>query len=97
MANDLRITEALYSAAFAHLIFVHIHPFSDSNGRVARLLEKWILAGCISPDVWKLNSEKYYKEHLDEYYQNINLGANFYELNYDGCLPFLTMLPKCLT
>ncbi|MCH8127229.1 Fic family protein [candidate division KSB1 bacterium] len=97
LANDFKIAEAFYSVAIVHLIFVHIHPFSDGNGRVARLLEKWFLAGCISPDVWKLISEKYYKEHLNEYYQNINLGVNFHELNYDECLPFLTMLPKSLT
>ncbi len=96
LARDLSVAEAFYYAAFIHLRFVHIHPFSDGNGRVARLLEKWFLAEKAGPQFWKVPTEKYYKEHLINYYKNIALGPNFYEVNYDRCLPFLTMLPKAL-
>jgi Fic family protein len=88
--------EVFYFASLIHLKFVHIHPFMDGNGRAARLLEKWFLAEKLGSKMWKINSEKYYKEHQAEYYQNINLGVNYYELDYNRCTPFLIMLPNSL-
>jgi Fic family protein len=96
LQKDLSKSETFYYASLIHLKFVHIHPFRDGNGRAARLLEKWFLTEKISKDLWKLLLEKYYKEHQTEYYGNINLGVNYYELNYDNCMPFLTMLPKAI-
>ncbi|MCK4554164.1 Fic family protein, partial [Candidatus Parcubacteria bacterium] len=58
--------------------------------------EKWFLAEKLDKKSWLIQSEKYYKENLEQYYKNINLGVNYYELNYDQCLPFLLMLPKAL-
>ncbi len=89
-------SEVFYFASLIHLRFAHIHPFSDGNGRAARLLEKWFLAEKSGQDFWKIPSEEYYKNHQSEYYDTINLGVNFYELNYDRCIPFLTMLPNAL-
>lgn len=96
LEQKLTLPETFYFASLTHLRFAHIHPFSDGNGRAARLLEKWFLAECLNHEVWKLPSEKYYKEHQERYYETINLGVNFYELDYDRCLPFLEMLPQCL-
>ncbi len=87
---------AFYHASLVHLIFVHIHPFIDGNGRGARLLEKWFLSQALGKQFWKIPSEKVYRDHRDDYYANINLGINTYELDYDRCLPFLAMLPECL-
>ena len=94
--QKLTEAESFYFASFIHLRFVHIHPFRDGNGRTARLLEKWFLAKTLGENFWKISSEKYYKEHQANYYRNINLGVNFYELDYSKCLPFLAMLPNCL-
>lgn len=96
LSTKLSLEEAFYFASFIHLRFAHIHPFSDGNGRAARLLEKWFLTEQLGPEFWKIPAEKYYKEHQAEYYANINLGVNFYELDYDKCLPFLAMLPNSL-
>lgn len=96
LAASLSLEEVFYFAALIHLRFVHIHPFADGNGRAARLLEKWFLGQKLGKTFWNLPSEKYYKEHLADYYSNINLGVNFYELDYNKCLPFLVMLPGCL-
>lgn len=96
LKKDLTKARVFYFASLIHLIFAHIHPYRDGNGRAARLLEKWFITVKLGKDFWKTTSEKYYKEHQQEYYQNINLGVNYYELNYDNCIPFLLMLPKCL-
>ncbi len=87
------IKEVFYFASMLHLRFAHIHPFQDGNGRAARILEKWFLASKLGNKIWQIQSEKYYKENIKMYYQNINLGINFYELDYERCLPFLLMLP----
>ncbi len=96
LKQDLTITAAFYYASFIHLKLAHIHPFWDGNGRMARLVEKWFLAAKINSRAWKLQSEKYYKENLQAYYQHINLGVNYYELTYDKSMPFLKMLAKSL-
>jgi Fic family protein len=88
--------EVFYSASLIHLRFTHIHPFRDGNGRATRLLEKWFVAEKLGRDFWKIPSEEYYKVNQAKYYETINLGVNFYELDYDKCLGFLEMLPNCL-
>jgi Fic family protein len=93
---ELTKSKVFYFASLIHLIFAHIHPFRDGNGRAARLLEKWFLAEKLGKEFWKLSSEKHYKEHQTEYYTYINLGVNYYELDYGKCIPFLLMLPKSL-
>lgn len=44
IASDLSISETFFFASMLHLVFVKIHPWTDGNGRSARLLEKWFLA-----------------------------------------------------
>ncbi len=96
LTASLGLEETFYFASLIHLRFAHIHPFADGNGRTARLLKKWFLAQKLGKSFWNIASEKYYKEHLADYYHNINLGVNFYELDYSKCLPFLAMLPGSL-
>lgn len=95
--------EAFYHAALLHVVFAHIHPFADGNGRTARLLEKWFLAAHLGADAWQIPSEHHYWTHRAEYYQNLRLGVNFYFLDYhsgghhgQGVVPFLAMLPEAL-
>jgi len=93
---ELSMEEVFYYASMIHLILAHIHPFMDGNGRTARLAEKWFLSMKLGKNVWKIKSEKYYFENRSKYYRNINLGSDYYELNYDKCFPFLEMLIKSL-
>ncbi len=95
--QQISALEAFYFASLTHLRFAEIHPFTDGNGRVARLLEKWLLAKFLGEKAWLVESERYYKEHLSDYYKNINLGVNYYELDYARCIPFLLMLPTSLS
>ncbi len=94
--TDLSVSSVFYHAALIHLVFIHIHPFMDGNGRAARLLEKWFLATHLGREAWHIQSEFYYREHLAAYYKNIKIGLNYYTLDYDRCIPFLTMLVKAI-
>jgi Fic family protein len=94
--SDLNEVEVFYFASLIHLRFAHIHPFRDGNGRAARLIEKWFVAEKLGSNFWKMPSEEYYKNNQARYYETINLGVNFYELNYDRCIGFLEMLPNCM-
>lgn len=96
LSSALNEIEVFYFASLIHLKFAHIHPFRDGNGRIARLMEKWFVAEKLGKDYWKIPSEEYYKANQAKYYETINLGVNFYMLNYDKCLGFLEMLPNCL-
>lgn len=96
LLSDLNEIEVFYFASLIHIRFAHIHPFRDGNGRAARLIEKWFIAEKLGRDFWKISSEEYYKKNQERYYETINLGVNFYELNYDKSIGFLEMLPNCL-
>ena len=96
LEKKMSIYEVFYCASLLHLRIAQIHPFFDGNGRAARLLEKWFLAKKLDKNAWLIQSEKFYKESLKDYYQNINLGPNYYELDKSKSLAFLLMLPKSL-
>ncbi len=96
LSSKLTEIEVFYFASLIHLRFAQIHPFRDGNGRAARLLEKWFIAEKLGRDFWKIPSEEYYKTNQSRYYETINLGVNFYELNHDKSIGFLEMLPNCL-
>jgi Fic family protein len=55
-------------AAMAHLNLVSIHPFSDGNGRVARVVQSLVLAkeGLLRPEL--VSIEPYLGRHTREYY-----------------------------
>ncbi len=103
LADDLAPDEALYHAALLHLVTAHVHPFADGNGRAARLLEKWFLAGVLGEAAWAVPSEYHYWMHRPHYYAALRLGVDFYNLDYDrggpdetGALAFFSMLPDAL-
>lgn len=95
--EELSFEAVLFFAAMLHLVFVKIHPWNDGNGRTARLLEKWFIAQKLGKKAWLLQTEKYYYENHDTYYENIRtLGLEYEGLNYSKSLPFLLMLPASI-
>ncbi len=95
-SRNLTDNETFYFASFFHLRLAQLHPFFDGNGRIARLVEKWFLSMKFGKKAWVIPSERYYKENRAEYYEKINLGVNFYELDFSKAIDFLNLLPQSL-
>jgi Fic family protein len=94
---QLSFAQTFFFASLIHLVFVKIHPFEDGNGRCARLIEKWFLAQKLGDKAWFIQSEKYYYEQHQTYYNNIRImGLEYGLLDYAKALPFLLMLPGAL-
>jgi Fic family protein len=96
LKSELTTTEIFYFAAYIHLVFVNIHPFVDGNGRATRLIEKWFLAKMLGDNAWFITSEKNYWDNRANYYKNLQIGVNYYEVKYEKSVPFLLMLPDSL-
>ncbi|MGI6320902.1 MAG: Fic family protein [Bacteroidales bacterium] len=97
LKTEMSIEEVFFYASLIHLVFVKIHPWSDGNGRSARLYEKWFLAQKLGDKAWFVQSEKMYYAQHEKYYNNIRLlGLEYPYLDYNKALPFLLMLPDSI-
>jgi len=69
----------IITAGIAHVELAAIHPFTDGNGRTARLLATLILYS-YGYDFRKLFAlEEYYNQDRSAYYKAIHLGKNYTE------------------
>jgi hypothetical protein len=59
------------------------------GNRITELIRRCDLLGKLS---WKLPTEEYYMKNRKRYYETLDLGANYYDLDEDGCMGFLAML-----
>jgi len=69
----------ILTAAILHYEFVSIHPFSDGNGRVTRLLVKLFLDLMSYDFRGALVLDKYYLENRLVYYDNLNQAKRYKE------------------
>jgi Fic family protein len=86
--------EVLFYAGLLHIKIAQIHPFADGNGRMARLVEKWFLSQFIREQIWNLQPEKYIFENKKDYYTKINLGSDYYSLDYTKAIGFMELVIK---
>lgn len=91
----LTIDEAFFYASYIHLVFVNIHPFADGNGRISRLIEKWVLVSLTeNQNCWKIPSEINYWIKREDYHATLNqIGKKYGSLDYSKSLSFLLLLP----
>jgi Fic family protein len=68
--------EPIVRAAMAHLNLALVHPFSDGNGRMARCVQSWVLAGegLLSPEF--LSIEEYLGRNTAAYYEVLTTVAH---------------------
>lgn len=74
--NPLKLHPVLLAGIF-HYEFVSIHPFSDGNGRVTRLLVKLILDQADYDFRGSLVLDKYYWQNQAKYYEALNRTDNY--------------------
>jgi len=68
-------TDTLIQAVINHVYIAWIHPFSDGNGRTARLLEFYFLVRGGIPDIAAHILSNYYNQTRVEYYRQLNNAA----------------------
>jgi Fic family protein len=88
--------ECFFWGAWLHLIIALIHPFSDGNGRTARLCEKWFLSQTLGRHLFALQSEESYWKKRPQYYQALRLGPHYWEADLRKASPFFALLPERL-
>ena len=89
--------ERFFWAAWLHLTFALIHPFSDGNGRTARLCEKWFLFATLGEQSFSIPSEEQYWNNRSRYYAALKLGVNYWETDMSTAFQFFVLLPQSLT
>ncbi|OGV97398.1 hypothetical protein A2W24_03605 [Microgenomates group bacterium RBG_16_45_19] len=86
--NPLELHPVLLAGIF-HYEFVSIHPFSDGNGRVTRLLVKLILDRAGYDFRGSLVLDKYYWQNQTKYYEALNQASNYQEQREANLDPWL--------
>jgi Fic family protein len=80
IAKNREALDPLILAALFHKQLVIIHPFTDGNGRTARLATKVLLAA-MGLDTFPLFSfENYYNQNVTRYFQEVGVRGHYYEL-----------------
>ena len=90
---DTKMTkkETIFWGVYIHLMIALLHPFADGNGRIARMVQKWFLAEKLGRAMWYTGLEKFYFENRSKYYESLQLGPNYWELDFKKAKKFLSL------
>jgi len=94
IARNQDVMDPLILAGLLHKQFVIIHPFTDGNGRTARLATK-VLMAAMGIDTFPLFSfENYYNKNVSRYFAEVGVSGNYYEvrdgIDFTGWLEYFT-------
>lgn len=82
--------DPLILAGLFHRQFVIIHPFTDGNGRTARLVTKALLAAMGINTFNLFSFENYYNQNITRYFENVGVLGNYYDIR--GGIDFTSWL-----
>jgi len=94
VARNRDRVDPLILAGVFHKQFVIIHPFTDGNGRTARLATKVLLAA-MGIDTFPLFSfENYYNKNTSRYFATVGVSGSYYDvrdtIDFTGWLEYFT-------
>ncbi|KKW06250.1 MAG: Fic family protein [candidate division CPR1 bacterium GW2011_GWC1_49_13] len=94
ISKKRKATDHLILAGIFHKQMVLIHPFSDGNGRTARLATKVLLAEMGLNTFNLFSFENYYNRNVSRYFQMVGEQGDYYELerkvNFTPWLEYFT-------
>ncbi|MBI3343066.1 Fic family protein, partial [Candidatus Gottesmanbacteria bacterium] len=93
--NQSGAIHPIIRAGILHYQFETIHPFTDGNGRVGRLLTLLHLYQSAWDFKKVLVLDDYYNENRKNYYQALQTGATYKKRNGVDITPWLTYFIKC--
>lgn len=97
LSTKMVFEESLFFAAMIHLYWVKIHPLTDGNGRMGRLIEKWFLFEKLGEKAKMIHSERYYFENKVVYYSTLTALGLFYEKTaFNEAIKFLELLTNAI-
>jgi Fic family protein len=89
--------EVLFYASQVHVAILAIHPFTDGNGRLARMMERWFVAQQWGRFAWHIQNDRHIYSNRIEYIDRLAaMGRTFDELNWNKSIPVLRMLPDAI-
>ena len=92
--NESAAVHPIIRAGILHYQFETIHPFTDGNGRVGRLLTLLHLYQSAWDFRKVLVLEDYYNENRKNYYQALHTGSTYKKREYINITPWLTYFIK---
>jgi Fic family protein len=76
--NGAEISNAIIRGIYYHHELIRIHPFADGNGRVARLVENWVLMHDLYPPliISTLKDRQAYIKELENSFKQLDIATD---------------------